>query len=384
MDCTELRSQFSHRYGGSARIFRAPGRVNLIGEHTDYNDGLVMPVAIDSYVWTAIAARSDSTVRVYSSNFSEEIEFDLEDRRARPKKYWSDFVEGPARMLQNAGHRLRGADLLIHGEIPMGAGLSSSAAIEVAVALALTTNSGSALERVELAQVCHRAENEFVGARVGIMDQFVSCCGRAGEALLLDCRTLEYRLLPLPTHLSLVISNTMVKHEHATGEYNKRRSECEEGLRILSRALPGIRALCDVTLSELERHCRELPETIYRRCRHVISEIARVAEASSALQRADADALGHLMCQSHLSLRDDYEVSCAELDLMVELAQRQEGVYGARMTGGGFGGCTINLVDADAVDHFKHSVASAYEKKTGREPQILVVFASDGAAEVEC
>ncbi len=243
MNCTALRRQFSQRYPGSARVFRAPGRINLIGEHTDYNDGFVMPVAIDFHVWAAIAARSDDTVRVYSANFAEEAEFDLQARTASAKKHWSDFVQGPARMLQATGYRLRGADLLICGDIPMGAGLSSSAAIEVAVGFALLMNSDLPVERVELAQLCRRAENDFVGARVGIMDQFVSCCGRTGHALELDCRSLEYRLLPLSALINLVICNTMVKHQHAGGEYNKRRTECEEGVRLLSRMLPGIRAL---------------------------------------------------------------------------------------------------------------------------------------------
>src|SRR5271165_1621738 len=219
MNSAELRSKFWQRYAGSARVFRAPGRINLIGEHTDYNDGFVMPVAIDLNVWTAIAPRSDHTVRVYSDNFSDQVEFDLRTRPPGPKNHWSDFVQGPVRFLQDAGYRLQGADLLIHGDIPMGAGLSSSAAIEVAVSFALLMNSRLPVDRLELAQLCHLAENDFVGARVGIMDQFVSCCGRAGQALELDCRSLKYRLLPLPAHLSLVACNSMVKHQHASGEY---------------------------------------------------------------------------------------------------------------------------------------------------------------------
>jgi len=382
MNYAELRSQFRRRYASPARVFRAPGRINLIGEHTDYNEGFVMPVAIDFHVWAAIAARSDTKVRVYSTNFSEEAEFDLQTRSACPRKHWSDFVQGPARMLQNAGYDLQGANLLICGEIPMGAGLSSSAAIEVVVGLALLSNSGLPVDRVELARLCRDAENDFVGARVGIMDQFISCCGRTGHALELDCRSLEYRLLALPAHLSMVICNTMVRHQHASGEYNKRRADCEEGVRLLSRELPGIRALRDVTLSELERHDGELPGTIYKRCRHVVSENARVSSASSALQSGDTGTFGLLMGESHRSLRDDYEVSCPELDVMVDLAEKQEGVYGARMTGGGFGGCTVNVVATDAAVRFKRSMAAAYEKRTRCAPQILIVSASNGAAEV--
>ena len=246
----------------------------------------------------------------------------------------------------------------------------------------MLTNSGLSMDRMELARLCQRAENEFVGARVGIMDQFISCCGRAGHALELDCRSLEYRLLPLPAGVSLMICNTMIKHAHAGGEYNQRRAECEEGVRLLASQLPGVRSLRDVELSDLERYGRELPEKIYRRCRHVVSENARVLNASAALQNGDVTALGKLMVESHRSLRDDYEVSCAELDLMVALAGKQVGVCGSRMTGGGFGGSTINLVANDAVEQFQGTMAKEYERRTGLAPQILVVSASDGATEV--
>jgi len=286
-------------------------------------------------------------------------------------------------MLERAGHHLRGANLLIQGDVPMGSGLSSSAAIEVASGLALLENSGLHLDRLDLVKSCLQAENEFVGARVGIMDQFISSCAQAGHALMLDCRSLEHRLLPLPRDLSLVICNTMVKHALATGEYNTRRAECEEGVRLLSHSLPSLRALRDVSLTELEAHAGTLPKIIFKRCRHVISENARVAKAAAALDQGDLDNFGFLMAESHRSLRDDYEVSCAELDLMVELARQQEGVYGARMTGGGFGGCTINLVRTDAVRGFQPGVADAYQKSTGRAPQIFVSPAAEGAGEVK-
>jgi galactokinase len=383
MNATEACAEFRRYYDRQSRVFCAPGRINLIGEHTDYNSGFVMPVAINFYVYAAIAPRTDNEVRVRSANFSQEFSFNLEDSLAIRQQGWSDFVVGVAKMAMDAGCRLRGADLLIQGDIPMGAGLSSSAAIEVAAGLALLANSGLSMDRVELARLCQRAENEFVGARVGIMDQFVSCCGRAGHALELDCRSLEYRLLPLPAGVSLVICNTMIKHEHAGGEYNRRRAECEEGVRLLARVLPGIQSLRDVELAELEKYRHELPDKIYRRCRHVISENARVLQAASALQRGDVGAFGGLMGESHKSLRDDYEVSCAELDLMVELAAKQEGVYGSRMTGGGFGGSTISILENDRVAKFQRAMAEEYERKTGLKPQILEVSASDGATEVK-
>jgi len=380
---SDLRKGFRELYGEPARVYRAPGRVNLIGEHTDYNDGFVMPVAIDLCVWVAIAPRVDRKLLVRSINFPDTAEVDLEAKVPHARNHWSDYVQGVAVILTRAGCRLQGANLLIRGDVPIGAGLSSSAAIEVATALALLDNSELVTDRVELAELCRSAENEFVGARVGIMDQFVSCCAQAGQALFLDCRSLEYWLVPLPPNVSLVTCNTMVKHRHASGEYNTRRAQCEEGVRLLSCSLPNIRALRDVTAEELERHGHDLPETIRKRCRHVILENARVSAASTALQDGDLVTFGRLMKESHRSLRGDYEVSCLELDVMVELAEKQEGVYGARMTGGGFGGCTVNLVKSDAAAQFEKSVSVAYEKATGLSPQILVTSASAGVGEVE-
>ena len=363
-------------------MYRAPGRVNLIGEHTDYNDGFVMPIAIELYVWVAIAPRVDRKLLVRSL-FPDAAEIDLEARTPRARNHWSDYVQGVAVILARAGCRLQGANLLIRGDVPIGAGLSSSAAIEVAAALALLDNSELVTDRVELARLCRSAENEFVDARVGIMDPFVSCCAQAGRALMLDCRSLEYRLLPLPPGVSLITCNTMVKHRHASGEYNSRRAQCEEGVRLLSRSLPNIRALRDVTAEELELHGHDLPETIRKRCRHVVLENARVSAAAAALQDGDLATFGRLMKESHRSLRDDYEVSCPELDLMVELAEKQEGVYGARLTGGGFGGCTVNLVKSEAAPQFERSASGEYEKATGISPQILVTSAAGGVGEVE-
>ena len=378
----ELQERFREHYGGRARVYRAPGRVNLIGEHTDYNDGFVMPAAIDFYVWIAITPRNDRKLLIHSTNFCETVEIDLQNGPV-PRNHWSDYVSGVAVMLERAGHHLQGANLLIRGDVPIGSGLSSSAAIEVASGLALLENSGLAVDRLELVQLCRRAENDFVGARVGIMDQFISGCGQAGHALMLDCRSLEYRLLPLPREMSLVICNTMVRHELATGEYNTRRAECEEGVRLLSCSLPGICALRDVSLSQLDVYADTLPGIIYKRCRHVISEDDRVSKAAASLDQEDLDTFGALMAESHRSLRDDYEVSCSELDLMVALAAQRKGVYGARMTGGGFGGCTINLVRTDAVSDFQSGVGDAYQKSTGLAPQIFVSPAAEGAAEVK-
>jgi galactokinase len=284
--------------------------------------------------------------------------------------------------MERAGHRLRGASLRIRGDVPIGSGLSSSAAIEVATACALTANSGLKIDPRELALLCQRAENEFVGARVGIMDQFVSLFGQAQHALLLDCRSLEFKLLPLLDIVRLIICNTMVKHELASSAYNERREQCEAGVQTLARFYPNVRALRDVTIEQLEEHRAELSEVIYRRCRHVITENARVIEAGEALEQHDLSRFGRLMGESHVSLRDDYEVSAVELDLMVELAQKVDGVYGARMTGGGFGGATVNLVKEEQADEFRARVAEGYERVTGLKPEIYVTNAGNGAEEV--
>lgn len=374
-----MSQTFDALRSGGARIYRAPGRVNLIGEHTDYNDGFVMPAAIDRATQAAIKPRDDRRLIILSETFSETVEFDLDEPNPRARGHWSDYVRGIAVTLERAGYRLRGADLAIRSDLPIGAGLSSSAAIEVATGLALLENSATRVERVKLAKLCQQAENEFAGMRCGIMDQFISCCGKAGTALMLDCRSLAYRLLPLPENVRLVICNTMVKHELGSSEYNTRRVECEAGVEHFAKLLPDIQALRDVTVDDLQRCGSGLTEAIFKRCRHVITENARVMEAASALERGDLHGFGNLMAASHRSLRDDYEVSCSELDAMVDLAVQVEGVYGARMTGGGFGGCTINLVEADSVARFKRTVAPGYEQATGLAPEIFVCSTTDGA-----
>jgi galactokinase len=373
-----LREKFVRRFGGSPRIYQAPGRVNLIGEHTDYNDGFVMPAAIGFHTRVAIAPRADRKLAVYSENYSGQVEFDLDRLPATRAGHWSDYVVGVVKMLAQSGKKLGGANLLVDGNVPQGAGLSSSASIEIAVGYALLDLCDQAIDRTALALLCQRAENEFVGARCGIMDQFVSSHAERGKALLLDCRSLEYRLLPLPGDVALAICNTMVKHSIAQGEYNLRRAECEAGVRGLSQRLPHVRALRDMTPEDLATYGHELPEIVLRRCRHVVGENARALQAAAALERGDLQAFGKLMLESHRSLRDDFEVSCAELDVMVELAGQAEGVYGTRMTGGGFGGSTIALVRAACVEAFQRTVREGYARATGCEPEIYVCSAADG------
>ena len=381
MDIETLKRDFRAVYRQDPQVFRAPGRVNLIGEHTDYNEGFVMPAAIGFYTSAAIAPRSDTKVNVRSQSFEGAVSFDIGDD-LRPKHNWSDYVVGVIDQVKRSGERLRGLDILIQGDVPIGAGLSSSAAIEVAVGFALLNAEHATIDRVRLALLCQRAENEFVGMRCGIMDQFISCNGQRNHALMLDCRNLQFKLLPISPGASIVICNTMVKHQHASGEYNQRRADCEQGVKILQKCVPGIRSLRDVSVEQLERHREMLPPVIYRRCRHVVTENARVESAAEKLQKNDLRAFGGLMAKSHMSLRDDYEVSCRELDVMVEIATAQAGVFGARMTGGGFGGCTINLVASEHVEAFRKRVAAEYERAIGLKPDVYITSAADGAARV--
>ena len=361
-------------------VYRAPGRVNLIGEHTDYNDGFVLPAAIDLYTSVTITPRDDRKLLIHTESFSDDIEVALDDTRPIACGHWSDYVHGVALMLERAGHRLKGAALDVRSTVPIGAGLSSSAALEVAAGYALLETSGHGIDRLELAKLCQQAENEFVGMRCGIMDQFIACFGRAGYSLMLDCRSLEYRLLPLPADMRLVICNTAISHELAASEYNIRRAECEAGVRHFARFSPDVRALRDVTTDDLESYGRDLPKAIVKRCRHVVTENARVVKAAAALEQGDLNTFGELMAASHRSLKEDYEVSCAELDTMVDFAMQLEGVYGARMTGGGFGGCTINFVKADCVGEFTKQVARGYERATGLVPEIYICSTADGVA----
>jgi galactokinase len=380
MKSAELARRFEDLFGSPPRIFRAPGRVNLLGEHTDYNDGFVMPCAIGFSTRVAIFPRQDRKLVIRSEEFSEQFEFDLDNLPSRGKGMWSDYVLGIAVMLRQTGHSTPGASLLVRGDVPIGAGLSSSAAIEVASALALMSLDGAQLPLPEVAKLCQRTENLFIGARVGIMDQFVSCLGKAGHALLLDCRSLEFKLIPLPENLRLVICNTMVKHEHASGAYNRRREECDEGVKILTQWYPDIRALRDVSVAQLEQHVGEIPEVIYRRCLHVVSENQRVLKGAKYMTDGDVDQFGGLMRESHRSLRDLFEVSCRELDVMAEIAETLPGYCGGRMTGGGFGGCTVNLVQAADTQRFAEQISQGYQAAIGIKPDVYVCSAASGAS----
>jgi galactokinase len=379
----QLRKSFGKLYGAEPRLFSAPGRVNLIGEHTDYNDGFVLPMAIDRATVVAAAARDDRRVRVYSLNLDEAGAFELNRPGSGRRGVWLDYVEGVARVLEARGALLRGADFAISSDVPAGAGLSSSAALELSVGLALVTLSGAAVERVSLALAGQQAEHTFVGTKSGIMDQLVVALGQSGHALFIDCRSLEVEPIPMKMEdVAVAVCDTRVKHELSSSEYNKRRAECERGVELLREVLPGIRALRDVSMAEFARCEERLPEVIRRRCRHVVTENARTLSAAEALRSGELETMGQLMAESHRSLRDDYEVSSAELDAMVSIANRVRGVLGARMTGGGFGGCTVNLVWRDALEEFRDVVGREYHRATGIQTDIYIVEASDGAKEL--
>ena len=381
-----LTAQFTQRFGLTPRIFSAPGRVNLIGEHTDYNEGFVLPMAIDRRTYVAGAKRVDKRVRVFASDLGEEAEFeispDLQPVGGAPSGHWSNYVRGVTACLERDWYSLGGADLLIASEVPLGAGLSSSAALEAAVGYGLLMLNDQSGNLLDLALTLQRAEQEFTGTQCGVMDQYIACLGQAGHALLIDCRTLGSEAIPFAlSDARVVICNSMVKHTLAGGEYNQRRAECEEGVRRLAQHLPGIQALRDVQVEEFDQVAEMLPNVIRRRCNHVITENARVALAVEALKRDDLTFFGRLLNSSHDSLRHDYEVSCTELDTLVEIAQGLPGVYGARMTGGGFGGCTVNLVAAGQVGNFVSALSQAYEKATGIKPECHVCQASEGVKE---
>lgn len=385
IDYSQLKIKFVEFYQSAApqRVFRAPGRVNLIGEHTDYNGGFVLPMAIDRETAVAIVARGDRKIRVYAVNLGESAEFNLDVETKRKQGFWNNYIEGVARILERQNKPLKGADLLIWSDVPSGAGLSSSAALETVAGLAFSEISGHKIDRTELALIGQQTEHEFVGANVGIMDQFVSANAQQGSALLLDCRSLKFENVPLDTKdVAVVICNTNVKHNLATTEYNMRRQECEVGVEILRQFLPEIEQLRDVSETDLEKFADQLPETVRRRCRHVVTEIARTLKAAAALKQNDLREFGRLMWLSHDSLRDDYEVSCQELDIMVEIAKSCEGVLGARMTGGGFGGSTVNLIERENLSDSIAKISAEYKKETDIEPTILVSEPSDGASEI--
>ncbi len=375
----DLVDQHRGRFGGSPVAVSAPARVNLIGEHTDYTGGYVLPMAIGFKTTAVVTPRQDSKALLYSANYGESVEYDLHDLKQSPRHHWSDYPIGVAWALQGAGVKVPGFALSLEGDVPLGAGLSSSASVEVATAMALLSAAGTMLPGETIATLCRKAENEYVQASCGIMDQFVIVNAVKDRALLLDCRSLAYELLPLPRGVRVVVVNSMVQHSVATGEYGDRRGEAEHGQEILRKRNPAIELLRDATMSDLEAARAEMGEVSYRRCKHIITENARVLAVRDALHAGRLDEVGRWMLEAHRSMRDDFEASCPEIDTLVDLAVRTPGCFGARITGGGFGGCTVNLVSAEHAESFADRVRDEYRRTLALEAQIYVCEAVDGA-----
>lgn len=387
---SDLISAFSAQFNTAAAFLaRAPGRVNLIGEHVDYNDGFVLPMAIDRDVTLVGAPRADGRVRIHSLNFNQTAEFALDDLK-RDGPEWAFYAQGVADMLQKFGFALRGFNAVMRGEVPIASGLSSSAATELATIMAFEAagsisqpaapanekllSSKNPIGGVTAARVAQRAESEFVGVKCGIMDQFISSLGKKGQALLIDCRSLEYELVPVPQGATVLVVDTTAPRTLAGSAYNERRGQCEIGAFLLS-----VESLRDVDVKKFKAEAMRLPEDIRDRVAHVVFENVRVQDAVAAMRSGDLETLGICMNQSHDSLRDLYEVSSKELDAVVDIARGVEGVYGARMTGAGFGGCAIALVDDAQVGHLTEVIAKEYPIRTGRTPNIYPCVASDGA-----
>ncbi|MFQ6049177.1 MAG: galactokinase, partial [Phycisphaerae bacterium] len=379
----QLAQRFSRVFDGAraTAIVRAPGRVNIIGEHTDYNEGFVLPIAIRQATWVAASARRDRTLRVYSTAFDQLVELDLASiARSGPGPSWSRYVRGLAASLLEAGVNLVGANVLIDSDLPIGAGLSSSAALEVGLARALLDICGGLLETVELALLCQRAEHLYAGVPCGIMDQFASLLARPGCALLLDCRSREYEHVPVDhAGLRFVIIDTQVRHELAQGQYAIRQQQCRAGVDYFARLEPSVRALRDVSEQMVQGHLWQLDPTVAARCAHVVSENRRVLEVVEAFKRGQLEQVGRLLVESHHSLRDQYQVSCRQLDELVQIATATPGIYGARMTGGGFGGCVLVLAETGALGPLRQAIRQRYDPLHDRPARIFQTEAAGGA-----
>lgn len=376
MDPATLSQQFQSHFNAKPELtVRAPGRVNLIGEHTDYNDGLVLPMAIDRGVWIALRPRKDGKVRIFSLDLEAESAFELDSLRHGGD--WIEYPKGVASELMKAGYQLKGFDAVMRGDVPRGAGLSSSAAVELAVARAFASVSDFEWDAPLMARIAQKAENEWVGVNCGIMDQMASAACKEGYALFLDCRSLEIQHAPLPKGVSIVILDTSTRRGLVDSAYNERRSQCEEAARWF-----GVKALRDVSVEEFQRKTKEeneLSEVTIRRARHIVTENARVLEAIKVMKNENVKRLGELFNASHNSLRDDFEVTNDALNIMVECAREQSSCYGARMTGAGFGGCAVALVSEEKAGDFVQAVSAAYRQRSGLDANIYVCRASEGA-----
>jgi galactokinase len=383
---TDINKLFNEKFGHRpVYLARAPGRVNLLGEHVDYNDGFVLPAAIDRATYIAFSPNESDEISVYAADFEQQAVFSLQNLASKsqsdgtPLPGWAEYPAGVAWAILGNNWAVKGLLAVFSSDIPRGAGLSSSASVELSYATAWMTLVGWKATPMQLALLCQQAENKYVGVNCGIMDQFASACGEKDRLLLLDCRSLEYQTLPLPDNIAIIIADTSVRHTHTTSAYNDQRAACEKAVSILKEDLPEIEALRDVSIVELNRLSSKLPPEVEKRARHVVEEIDRTNRAVKLLGAGDIEGFGQLMNACHVSLRDLYEVSCPELDEMTKIAQSLEGCYGARLTGGGFGGCTVNLVARDKAELFTKTLAANYEIETGLHPEIYTCQASPGA-----
>jgi galactokinase len=378
----KIQKKFKELYGERPMLFRSPGRVNLIGEHTDYNEGFVLPAAVDKAIYLALSPRKDGKCFLFASDLSQSHDFQVNEL-AKSEKRWPNYIMGVVDQIQKAGYTIPGFNCVFGGDIPIGAGMSSSAAIEAGLAFALNEIFGFGIDRLDLVKLSQKAENEFVGVRCGIMDQFINIFGKPKKVLKLDCRSLEYTYFPFEREdLKIVLCDTQAPRALASSEYNIRRQQCESGVKLLQKYDVSIKSLRDVSSQLLEAHKQEFEPIIYKRCDYVIRENLRVETACKDLERGDFRSFGQRMYGSHAGLRDDYEVSSKELDILVEAASEVDGVLGARLMGAGFGGCTINLVEEEAVENFSEKVSTAYLNRTGRESKIYITRLLSGTEQI--
>lgn len=377
-----VRKKFQEVFNQTPRLYFAPGRINLIGEHTDYNDGYVLPAAIDKAIYFAVAKNNTDKIRLYSIDYDEHFETDISHLN-KSGTHWANYIIGVAAQFKRKGMDIQGLDCVFGGDIPLGAGLSSSAALECGFAVCLNEEFGLGVDRKELILMAQKAEHEFAGVHCGIMDQFASTFGRDGHVVRLDCRSLDFEYYPLTNDkVDLILCDTHVSHSLAYSEYNIRRQECEEGVDHLQSVFPEVKSLRDANPEMLEQVRNRMKDNVYRRCHYVIHEVIRVEKACQALVNEDFKTFGKLMYATHDGLSREYEVSCSELDILVDIARADPQVLGARMMGGGFGGCTINMIQNGGSGTFIRNVKSAYRDKTGRETTIYQVAISGGAGKI--
>ncbi|MCB0496812.1 MAG: galactokinase [Cyclobacteriaceae bacterium] len=382
MDHSQLLSVFKSRFQSSPRIFRSPGRINIIGEHTDYNDGFVLPAGVDREIVMVIGSNNSDQFNVYSLDEGEEVSFTLNDYTS-VSNGWAQYIIGIIDQLKKAGHTVPGIDCVFGGDIPIGAGMSSSAALECATLYGLNELFGFDLDKQAIALMSQKAENEYVGVNCGIMDQFASVFSEEKKAIRLDCRDLSYELFDLDLKdYQLVLVDSMVKHSLASSEYNVRRAECEEGVALLNGKYPNVTSLRDATITQLESVKEGMKPKVYKRCNYMINEISRVTKATEAMNKHDLKELGRLLYETHEGLQHEFEVSCEELDFLVNFTKNREEVLGARMMGGGFGGCSINLIKTSMIEVFSAEIQNAYKKEFGKESSIYMVNSANGTSEI--